>query len=320
MKKLPEKLHSQNGASILLALLFLLVCMMAAASVLTAAVSNAGKIRSNYEEQQRYLALSSALRLTAGELEQAKYYGRYDVGKWTEILTVKSIDAAGNEIVTTTEYPYYMVEQLSGIFTCGKLTPLKPDGTLDDAKAVLSFQKELDRVFSEKFSGVGYHGLKSSKTAPLPTGPGGASPTRILRVQVQGDAAVSEKFGPVTIDIDMSQTRRIHLTARLDAGTTADGNPIRYVMEAELAPQLVTPDPAGGTPQITAGGSLSIEYTPEDGYMPKDEPLKTAEETETGTLTLLVPPGVARETQTTGSYMTWKLDWITRESRKEADG
>ena len=52
MKTLREKLHSQSGASILLALLFLLVCMMAAASVLTAAVSNAGKIRSNYEEQQ----------------------------------------------------------------------------------------------------------------------------------------------------------------------------------------------------------------------------------------------------------------------------
>ena len=87
MKTLNRKLHSQHGASILLALLFLLVCMMAAASVLTAAVSNAGKIRSNYEEQQRYLALSSALRLVAGELEQAEYRGRYTVTQWTEILT-----------------------------------------------------------------------------------------------------------------------------------------------------------------------------------------------------------------------------------------
>ena len=47
MNTLRKKLHSQRGASILLALLFLLVCMMAAASVLMAAVSNAGKSRSN---------------------------------------------------------------------------------------------------------------------------------------------------------------------------------------------------------------------------------------------------------------------------------
>ena len=47
MKTLREKLHSQSGASILLALLFLLVCMMTAASILMAAVSNAGKLRSN---------------------------------------------------------------------------------------------------------------------------------------------------------------------------------------------------------------------------------------------------------------------------------
>lgn len=53
MKTLNRKLHSQRGASILLALLFLLACMMVAASVLMAAASNAGKIRSNYEEQQR---------------------------------------------------------------------------------------------------------------------------------------------------------------------------------------------------------------------------------------------------------------------------
>ena len=47
MRQLIQKLRSQSGASILLALLFLLVCMLAAATVLMAAVSNAGKIRSN---------------------------------------------------------------------------------------------------------------------------------------------------------------------------------------------------------------------------------------------------------------------------------
>ena len=75
MKRLCKKLHSRSGASILLALLFFLLCMTVAASILTAAASNAGKIQSSYQEQQKYLALSSALRLAAGQLEQAAYEG-----------------------------------------------------------------------------------------------------------------------------------------------------------------------------------------------------------------------------------------------------
>ena len=45
MKRVKEKLKSRRGASILLALLFLLVCVLVAMSVLMAAASNAGKIR-----------------------------------------------------------------------------------------------------------------------------------------------------------------------------------------------------------------------------------------------------------------------------------
>ena len=73
MEQLRRKLKSRRGATILLALALLLLCMMVAASLLTAAVSNAGKVRSNKEEQQKYLVLSSALRLVCGELEKAGY-------------------------------------------------------------------------------------------------------------------------------------------------------------------------------------------------------------------------------------------------------
>ena len=78
MKALRKKWNSCQGASILLALLFLLVCMMVGASIVMAAASNMGKIDSNKKEQQKYLTLASALNLLCDELENAQYVGQYD--------------------------------------------------------------------------------------------------------------------------------------------------------------------------------------------------------------------------------------------------
>lgn len=77
MGQIHKKLKSNSGASIVLTLLFLLICMMVGASVLMAAASNAGKSRSNREENQIYLAMSSALRLVVDDLKGAKYCGQY---------------------------------------------------------------------------------------------------------------------------------------------------------------------------------------------------------------------------------------------------
>ena len=79
MRRLTGKLKSEKGASILLAMLLLLICMMVGASVLMAAVSNAGKARSNRQEEQVYLALSSALRLVTDDLVSVKYTGSYQL-------------------------------------------------------------------------------------------------------------------------------------------------------------------------------------------------------------------------------------------------
>lgn len=83
MNRLKEKLKSQDGASLLLSLLVFLLCIMVAASVLAAAVSNAGKAKSSRVEQQRYQTLSSAVGLICGELEKVEYKGKYTVSTWT---------------------------------------------------------------------------------------------------------------------------------------------------------------------------------------------------------------------------------------------
>lgn len=343
MKKLSQKLHSQRGASILLAMLFLLVCMMVAASVLMAAVSNAGKIQSNYDEQQRYLALSSALRLVAGELEQAKYYGRYTVNEWTEVLTVTETDAEDKDI-TIHQYPYnyYNVEQETGTFSCGALASLvsdeKGDLILQSSDTVLTFRNELNGVFAGEFNGTGYRALSGDgSVAALPTNPPGSPDdprdpsrtTRILTVKVQGGDNIENLFPPVTVEIDMTQSLRIHLKATLPTKVKDDGtiDPAGslYIMEAELEARRMEVDPGSGAAKPAGSGMLTIDYSPEeDDRLPKAAPLNCSPddgpnwpesiETESGTLSL--NGEIATEAHTTSSYITWKLDWISREIKE----
>ena len=94
MEALRGKWNSCRGASILLALLFLLVCMMAAASILMAAASNAGKLDSNKKEQQKYLAVSSAMTMLADELQKVEYAGQYE---WSKTAVYIYRDREGNE-------------------------------------------------------------------------------------------------------------------------------------------------------------------------------------------------------------------------------
>ena len=146
MKRVVEKLKCRRGASILLALLFLLVCVLVAMSVLMAAASNAGKIRSNREEQQKYFTLSSALNLVIAELEGAEYQGNYMIEKHTVGVPKKNPltgeemkDDEGNTIM---EYhDEYSGEQLPGNFTCSLNSP---------AVAVLSLVDELDKNVFQK--------------------------------------------------------------------------------------------------------------------------------------------------------------------------
>lgn len=81
MKAVRQKLKSQQGASILLALLFFLICILVAVSLLMAAVSNAGKIRSNREEHQKHLAVSSALELVCDDFLTVTYTVTYKFEK-----------------------------------------------------------------------------------------------------------------------------------------------------------------------------------------------------------------------------------------------
>ena len=85
MERIAEKLKSKSGVSVVLAMVFLLLCVMVGASVLVAAASNAGRTRSNRQEQQLYLTLSSALQLITEDLtaDDTVYTGSYICKKET---------------------------------------------------------------------------------------------------------------------------------------------------------------------------------------------------------------------------------------------
>lgn len=247
--RLRKKLQSERGASILLALLMLLVCMMVAASVLAAAASSAGKARSNRVEQQKYLTVSSAIRLVADELQQATYTGKYTVYTWT----VETTDSNG--IVISTE-DFYHIGQAAGEYYCGDLTAQIPLG------------KELDEIFSKQFTGSGYAALSDPSieaatvrtlTVELPTGLTGYPYTP------SGPDAYKVS-DTVTVEVKLDHdTHHIILTAWLGTGASApaDGS---NTMIAELVAKnspVIDYNPAGRTASAltSESGSGTSETT-----------------------------------------------------------
>lgn len=92
------KLQSKRGASIMLALLLLLVCLLAGIASLTAASANMGRHGYMRETHQKYLAVSSAAKLVQEQLDGfklARNYEReatseYDLDKTPEGFKVSS--------------------------------------------------------------------------------------------------------------------------------------------------------------------------------------------------------------------------------------
>lgn len=212
MRRIREKWNSSRGASILLALLFLLVCMLVAASVLMAAVSNAGKLRSNREEQRKYLTLSSALRLVCGELTESRYQGKY-----TYTVTPVYDDSETADPADPDHYRHTYT-QGTGAYTC----------ELNSTVEVLPLRNSLDYLFGQKLAagaGVTRNPDDEYTFERLPAAMN--FPVRYtLTVAADG-------FETVTISFQLRADGLIGLTAALPA----DANGHSYAMEAELLPE-----------------------------------------------------------------------------------
>lgn len=77
MDRSRQKLNSERGASMLLALLFLFFCLAIGAIVLTAATATGGRQARIRTQQQEYLSVQSAARTLRDELQSLKFTGTY---------------------------------------------------------------------------------------------------------------------------------------------------------------------------------------------------------------------------------------------------
>ena len=71
MNMLKSKLNNSRGASMMMALVFLLAALVLGAVALAAASANAGRTGRNVEDQQAYYALSSAAELIKNDMSNA---------------------------------------------------------------------------------------------------------------------------------------------------------------------------------------------------------------------------------------------------------
>lgn len=201
-QKIVHKLRSQRGASLLLALLFLMICSLVAASILMAAAANAGKRRSNLEEHQTYLALSSAVSLLCDELNAAEYRGQYRY--WEETDTITNADET-----TTTVTEYYFVQE-NGAYSSELSSIL-----LDNFDALFAAQIEKDlagRTFTQK----------DIKTTSV---------TAEYQLTIHPQTGTDLDDREVGVTLEVKDTYAMYLTATLDD----------YTIEAELTPNESKP-------------------------------------------------------------------------------
>lgn len=225
MRQIGRKLKSEQGASIVLALLFMLVCLMVGVSVLMAAASNGGRTRSNRQEQQAYFALSSALRMVADDLTSVEYRGQFTYQK--EEIT----DPEGNTIGTTITYT-----QQEGKYEC-----------------------QLAKMFLGNFDALFAENMKEYVDRENASGGAGSNPTTytwIPRTGVTNDPRTltitpdssQEQLKDFKVEIvaEIQPTYNMELTARLtgfpeEYGTNAVDKYKDYVLQAELTPKESSP-------------------------------------------------------------------------------
>lgn len=215
---LKRKLQSQRGASLLLALLFLALCSLVSATILMAAVSNAGKARSNLREHQSYLALSSAVDLICDEIVRSEYQGRYHYEEVVEKTSVKDPETGEETIETTIKYHFTQREGScthKGADTESQLTGLLT-GLL---------KKDLDTLFARHIEST----LDRDKFATLTLQSGGTF-AHTWKVHPQTGTALDEKVVEVQLKV-VKDSYAIELTAQLDG----------YQLQAELTPSTNRP-------------------------------------------------------------------------------
>lgn len=99
MQTISQKMKSQQGVSILISLVFFLFCAVVGTLLLTGAMANAAPGQNRYEEQQDYLAVSSAARLLNEKLTETSID-----------RTLVENEISGSKITYSAAYPHHLLQ------------------------------------------------------------------------------------------------------------------------------------------------------------------------------------------------------------------
>lgn len=255
MEPIREKLRSESGASILLALLFFLLCAMVGASVLMAAASNAGKSRSGREEQQKYLTLSSAMQLVCDELTSAKYTAKFILNEERTAKHYQPVqigkDTQDNPVFEDRlDYIEYYYEQTEGGYPGGLPQTVLPLRDALDGLFASHLPKTLDGAITGQFGHPDKHHFESS----IPQKTGDQLFELTLTVDADDNPMLTQ---PVKVEVTLNENYRLSLKAWLEKDSA-------YTMYGTL---LVS-----GTPQITAGNTSSSTIEWKLSQITREEP------------------------------------------------
>ncbi len=113
-----RKLRSRRGASIIIALLVLLICATAGAAALTAASANAGRYTHMRRDQQRYLAVSSAVKLVRAELADQSFSASAQLDETVDEETLEHVYQLKSEDARTYSgaFEQWLLDDLNACF------------------------------------------------------------------------------------------------------------------------------------------------------------------------------------------------------------
>lgn len=156
MKRFQKKLKNSSGASMVLALIFLLISLVLGAIILSAASANHGRFTHLRTQQQDYLTISSAAKLIRSELQGLTFIGA------KQFVTDSGTDTTTSEylpptISSSNALPLLVREMVQQMLesqeTSGHLGTITESLTItlpdfDDVTALLSIDKDYNITVS----------------------------------------------------------------------------------------------------------------------------------------------------------------------------
>jgi Tfp pilus assembly protein PilX len=214
VKQAIRKLHTQRGASLLVALMFFLVCAMVAAVIVGSATTNAMKLQQRKEDKQVYNSVSSAAKLLrdkVGQLtmegsESKVHYGCNDYTPNTSLyssdFTMSPAQCTDSESVTAVAP---MVDDAA--VTDDPLLNLLAEG------AQKVFQSELSLVTDQKKS---FDGWNSSFTID------DGKCTVNVEVSIKDDYSLTFRLTPAEDDLDDAYAMTLTCEGKSDTKQTEE--------------------------------------------------------------------------------------------------